>query len=224
MRIHLIIGLIVFLYSCQTENSSKEIKSEEKSNDITETAIKSEEISIEIDSSKIPSQTFFKLIEFIDSSGYIHDTAFIHKVGMYRYSDSVVYFEKIPFFILNPSESYAVEVSVTSKNDANLSKYSEFYFNEKIFLEAKHIFAFYYREKNMDDWVTDGFVEEWYFEDSIKAEKALLDFKKNNRHMYFNTASFGKRKKNRLYIMYTRAAGFGIFLDKVYQELKRIIN
>jgi len=224
MRILFIIGISIFLSSCQNNDASKEIKSEDKLTDTTVTNTKTKEVAVKIDSSKIPSPTFLKLIEFIDSSGYMHDTAFIHKVGMYRYSDSVVYFEKKPFFIMEPKESYAVEVSVNSKSNANLSEYSEFYFNENLFLEAKHIFAFYYREKNMDDWVTDGFVEEWYFEDSIKAEKALLDFKKNNRHMYFNTASFGKREKNRLYIMYTRAAGFGMFLDKVYQELKRIID
>lgn len=222
MRILYLIGLIIFLSSCQNNDSSKEIKSEVKSNDTTETAIKKEEISIEIDSTKIPSNTFLKLVDFINESGYTHDTSFIKKVPAYRCSDSVFNVDGKLFYYLKPEQTFITELCDYNK-DGSWMPHGQM-FNEKLYKKAKYVYAYYYRENPKDDFVTDGFIEEWHFEDSLQAEKAYKDFISKNRMVIYKTNSFGKRQNNKIFVMYTRVTGFGIILDKFYQELKRIIN
>lgn len=222
MRLLYFIGLFLFLYSCQNKDTSNEIKSEDSSNDSTETSINTEEISIEIDSTKIPSSTFLKLVDFINESGYTHDTSFIKKVPSYRSSDSVINVDGKLFYYLKPEQTFITELCNYNK-DGLWMPHGQM-FNEKLYKKAKYVCAYYYRENPKDDYVTDGFIEEWYFEDSLQAEKAYKDFISKNRMVIYKTHSFGKRQNNRLFIMYTRATGFGIILDKFYQELKRIIN
>lgn len=220
MRIILYLLVVLFSLGCATDIEPQNKTSDKQKKEIKDSSVIVKTESLSIDSTKIPSSTFLKLVDFINGSDYIHDTSFIHKVGMYRHSDSIINVNGKLFYYLKPEQTLILDFCRINRENPRFG--GEYIFKESLYKSAKYVFTYYYREKNMDELVNDGYVEEWYFEDSTQAEKAKLDFKSKNHFMIANTASFGHRKKNKLYIMYTRAAGFGMFLDKIYQHLKAL--
>ena len=91
-----------------------------------------------------------------------------------------------------------------------------------VFREAVTIYGYFYREDTQSDWIHDGMIEEWKFENLEDAERALIEIQRIGYDLYFNTESYYLQKNNYLYLFHTRAAAFNLTLKKFYKEFKMI--
>jgi hypothetical protein len=166
----------------------------------------------------VPSRQFLDLVKQIDSSGFIWDTARIKKVVHYFRDDSIIIAENYVFYKMKPEHSYIIEFYNTHRNDQESSFFRDALIKKEYFDKAISIVAYYYRQKEKSDLITDGFIEEWRFPTPRDAENALRDVDHVKAVVFFNTESFTCRIAERVYVFHVRASGFSIQLKKFFQR------
>jgi len=194
---------------------------------------------IQIDTFSVPSKQLIKVVSFLDSLNFIHDTIRIKKVPYYweRIKSSKIFIIKtIPFFkmdtLSNPIFYYLYRNSnnkfKSSKNSRNYRErnISKKIIKERIFNKVKNITGFYFRDKTIPNikkgelW-TDGFIDEWEFDnidDTKKAEETLIN-ENLYRLIYFNSIAFVHRQDNYLYTYYSRSSWATKRMNKVFEEI-----
>ena len=201
--IYILIPFIVF--SCIDKASDKEIEDKESIHSKDSTKINfsvKENIAF-----NYPTEELQKFVKDIEKLNWVSDTTRINRKQIYPElkADKISYFNSRPF--------YHIEFENSGINKfLNLrTAFSETPFdsaNYKLFKSVTKIWGYYYRDPVDSDWISDGVVEEWQFEDESLAQKALEKVKENGSIFYFNTKPYFCRLRNNLIIFHTRASVF----------------
>jgi len=165
-----------------------------------------------------PSVELIAFAKELDDLNWKADPDRLKKVSGYNElkHENLKFFDDIPFYIIE-------------FNDARLnSKLFKSRFAERdgfkfdVFKKAKSIWGYFYRGKKKGAIISDGVIEQWEFEDTETAKKAIEMMKKSGFEIYFNTNPYFFRLKNKLYIFQTRAMMFS--LDDQIKVYRLFIN
>jgi hypothetical protein len=140
-------------------------------------------------------QTFTSELE---ASGWVADTARARKVAGYAglNAASIRSFNGRPF--------YSIAFEDTEINHGEASSVLD----QTLFGNAKSIWAYYYRQKDATEWISDGVIEQWEFENAGLATKAMQQLTPAGDEVYFNTTPYFCCLNQYLIIFHTRANAF----------------
>jgi hypothetical protein len=198
--IYLLIPFIVF--SCIDKVRDNQIEEEESIHSIT------------FDQ---PCEEFQKFVKDIEKLNWVSDTTRINRKRIYPElkSDEISYFNNRPFYHIT-FENSGINIFFS------LSPYlSEIHFDSthyELFKSVKKIWGYYYRDQADSDWISDGVIEQWQFEDEYLAQKALEKVKENGSIIYFNTKPYFCRLRNNLIFFHTRASAFSYDQKHVFKK------
>jgi len=237
--------LIVLLFcSCSDRNDKNEL-GQTNSSEITVDRTKS--INLDVDTQQFVPTTISgqpcieiqKFVEEIDSLGWVSDTSRLNKVGIYSELNrkQVKYFNNKPFYKIDFENSdlfsyynyepiRIVSDSIEIENDSVNNYYRspiEMAFDSidiELFRNAKSIWAYFYREKDAVEWISDGIIKQWEFDNSKNAEIALKQIQRAGSMMYFNTTPYYKQIDNKVIIFHTRAMAFSYDQRKLFERFK----
>lgn len=164
-----------------------------------------------------PTDAFLSFTNYLDSSGYISDTARAQITELSLNRSKIGYFENKPFYVLVP-KNHAIQQ--TKQFLKNFKKFDTLTVDFDIFLRPISIFAYYYRQKNKSELIEDGVIEEWHFSSKNEAQQAFTEINKMKEFVYVNTSSLTLVRENKLYIFHTRASAFDITLGNFYERFK----
>ncbi|MBP6639314.1 MAG: hypothetical protein KA293_03400 [Bacteroidia bacterium] len=140
-------------------------------------------------------QTFAAKLE---SSGWVADTARVRKVAGYAglKTASIRSFDGRPFYRIAFEDSEIPHGEGSAALDQNL------------FSNAKSIWGYYYRQKDATEWISDGVIEQWEFDNASLASKAMQQLTPVGDEVYFNTTPYFCCLNQYLIIFHTRANAF----------------
>lgn len=171
-----------------------------------------------LDTTPKPTLFFTNFTNYLDSVGYIADTARA-KIVSYRVleNSSIVFFNNRPFYkvsLINPD-------ILSAKKSFEIQPFQDTTVDYNIFNKSTSTFAYYYRQNIKGSWIEDGIIEEWNFKSEKEAKKAFIELNKIKNMVYFNTFSFTLQTDNYLYIFHTRASAFDINMKKLFNIFKQ---
>jgi hypothetical protein len=216
MRQTIFILTLIFIYACNDNHVSENISQE-----TTIPLDTSDEVAIQppLDSSSLPSLQFLRLVQQIDTAGYIWDTTRIKNVTHYFRTDSIVAFDNYVFYKMQLKDSWIIEFYELNKDKKNSdSPLKDGLIQLGFFENATSVFGYYYRQKNKADLMVDGYIEEWLFPTAEDAEKAVKDVDRVKGMVYCNTTAFCCRIDKRMYIFHVRASGFSIPMRQFFKR------
>ena len=176
-----------------------------------------EPLSVEISTIK-PSSEFVSFVKEIELDGWIYDTSRFEKVDLYGLKDAkTTSFNSYPFYDI-PFEMTQVN-QVLKHNRTPEQKAAHL-----ILSKTKQIWGYFYRDKNATNFISDGVIEQWYFDDSTIAGLAFDQLTAFVGHIYFNTMPFLFKKKNMIFIFHTRAMAFSYDQKPIYDNFVAQMN
>jgi len=236
--------IVLLIWSCSNQNDKNNLGQTDSKGIFIDTTISA---NSNFDTQQIVQETFsgqpcIEVQEFvaeIESMGWIPDTSRLNKVGIYRELNrkQIKYFNNRPFYKIDFENSdlftgynyepiRIVSDSVETENDSLNNYYRspiEMAFDSvdiELFRNAKSIWAYFYREKDADECVSDGIIKQWEFDNSKNAELAMKQIQKAGSMMYFNTTPYYYRIDNKVIIFHTRAMAFSYDQRKLFERFK----
>jgi hypothetical protein len=164
-----------------------------------------------------PCEELQKFVKEIEKLNWVSDTARINSKRIYSELNA----EKINYFNGSPFYHIEFENSRINKFFTINIEFPEMIFDSihyELFKSVEIIFGYYYRDKNNSNWISDGVIEQWQFQDETLAQKALEEIKKNGSIIYFNTKPYFCRLRNNLIIFQTRASAFSYDQKHVFKK------
>lgn len=165
-----------------------------------------------------PTIWFLTFTNYLDSIGYISDTARAKKTEHHLSNSKLSLFNNRPFYCLIPTNH---EIQKSNQFLTGITSFDTLTVDYEIFLKPISIFAYYYRQKIKSEMIEDGVIEEWNYRTANEAMQAYTEINKIKDFVYFNTNSFTILHENYLYIFHTRASAFDITLRKFYKTFKQ---
>ena len=235
LRYYILI-IIFFIFGCRQNNNNSNNKIDSLNTSNFDTIVEKDTISENIESQNYVTLNFVKLVNYIDSCGYICDSNRLKKVGYIELENKNIQIINNKFFYLIDIEKHQIfrgkrifdyhhnrliekmKNDSTKKYNYDISKYN---FNYDIFRKAITVYGYFYTENKQRGWIHDGMIEEWKFETSEDAIKAITEVRKMGSDLYFNTKPFYLQIDNYFYIFHTRAAAFNETLRKFYEEFRK---
>jgi len=236
--------IVLLIWSCSNKNDKNKLEQTDSKEIIIDSAkANNSNFDIkELEQSTISGQPCIEIQEFveeIESLGWIPDTSRLNKIRIYSELNrkQIKYFNNRPFYKIDfensdlfTSYNYEhikiVSDSTETENDSANNYYRspiEITFDSvdiELFRNAKSIWAYYYRKKDAVEWISDGIIKQWEFDNSINAELAMNQIQKAGSIMYFNTMPFYYRIDNKVIIFYTRAMAFSYDQRKLFEKFK----
>lgn len=185
------------------------------------------------DTFQVPTKFFIDIKSVLDSSFFIPDTTKIKTIEYYWRNvktNPVFIVQNIPFYkmdtVTNPIFLFLNNHPEASQQQPINDSIIKSFIDRRTFHKVKHITGLYFRTKKKNtDLLTDGFIEEWVFENSQDAEKAeaalttLFGKSKMYYFIYFNSIAYVCRKDNSLYTFYSRAGWEDRRMEKLFKEI-----
>lgn len=157
-----------------------------------------------------PTSEFIELVKEIESQDWVNDTSRINKVGLYNLRGlNVHFYNNYPFYNIPYDKS---QVGHILNGDNEKEKKSK-----SILSKTKQIWAYYYRKKNETNYIYDGVIEQWSYNDSTSAQLAYKELQNNADNIYFNTMPYFHLINNDIYIFHTRAWAFSVEQKSIYE-------
>lgn len=151
----------------------------------------------------------------LEKKGWIPDESRINKKQIYNELDrnGKTVFNGKPFYPI-------------SYKNTMLSKFSDRLPSEglSVFKNAKGIWGYFYRDKNAQEMISDGVIEQWEFVDEEDARAAMKYMYKNGDRIYFNTSPYFCRIKSHLIVFQSRAMAFSYEQKPVYDLFVKMYN
>lgn len=154
----------------------------------------------------------------IENIKWVSDTNRLKKAGLYRELNR----QKVKHFNDKPFYPISFENSQLSRTYS--SEMEDVYFDSldfELFKGVQNIWGFFYRDKEATDWITDGVIEQWEFENEDKANQALQQIRRPGSIIYFNTNPYFCRIRNMLIIFQTRAMAFSYDQKPIFEKFVR---
>jgi len=236
--------IVLLIWCCSNQhdkNNLEQIDSKEIIVDSTQ-LINSNIDTLQLLPTEISGQPCIEIQEFveeIESLGWIPDTSRLNKVGIYKELNrkQVKFFNNRPFYKINFENSdlftyynyepiRIVSDSIEVENDSAYNYYRspiEVAFDSvdiEFFRSVKSIWAYFYRKKDAVEWISDGIIKQWEFDNSDNAELAMKQIQKAGSFMYFNTTPYYCRIDNKVIIFHTRAMAFSYDQRKIFEKFK----
>ncbi len=213
--------VLVFL-SCSTNNEQKENNVEENLDTIRiqDDSTSSKEVLVESNiNNKGPIKYFIDLTDTLDELGWSSDTARLNNVPIY----SMLEYENLKLFNNRPF----YKIDITNCEIFRYEKHNNYRVNLidfELFRKAKDIWGYFYRIDNEDNYITDGVIEQWEFEDETMVKSAIGNLKLVYPLPYFNTSPYYHQVDNYLFIFHTRASNFSYNQKDIYEKFKIITS
>ena len=232
-KIITLILIVIIFFNCTTKTDNSKLNKREIIKE--ENIIQENNISVSSSEHKQVEpieilQTFFKDIEKL---GWIYDTVRVKEHHFYALENKdIAIFNNLVFYKLTFEDTY---LSVLYKNrnetiviysdddttsvDTNKTR-SQLIFekvNIDLFKGVNKIWVYYYRKKGKKEFISDGVIEQWQFDNNEQATKALEQIKIAGRILYFNTMPFYAVKDETLIIFNTRAMMFSYDQKELFE-------
>tara|TARA_B110000211_G_C14018129_1_gene526313 strand:+ start:223 stop:834 length:612 start_codon:yes stop_codon:yes gene_type:complete len=151
----------------------------------------------------------------IEKLKWAADTQRLKKVGIYTELDRehVEYFNDRPFYPIPFEKSRLFRACNSNKYEGYLDS-----LDINLFKDAKSIWGYFYKDKDATDWVSDGVIEQWEFENPTLAVKAMKQISRPRMPIYFNTHPYYCTIGNKLIIFQTRASAFSYDQKPVFKK------
>lgn len=151
----------------------------------------------------------------IEKKGWVSDESRINNKQIYKELDrkGKTVFNNKPFYPI-------------SYKNTMLSKFSDRLPSEGLFVfkKAKGIWGYFYRDKNAQEMITDGVIEQWEFASEEDAQTAMKYVQNHGHSIYFNTYPYTCRIKNYMIVFQSRAMAFSYEQKPVYDLFVKIYN
>lgn len=216
MRVLIFLVLIIFIGCDEVHHNEMNSQPERKHifSDSTHTnSLKTTALNID----NFPSVELQDFIKEIEKENWISDTVRLQNTPIYQElnRDEIVYFNNSPFFPI-----YFENTRLFKTYKSNLIADSSF----ATFKKVENIWAYFYRDKNATNMLTDGVIEQWEFSTKKQAQNAYKKLTKIGDLVYFNTTPYFYNLDNKLFIFHTRAMKFSFKQAKVFKKFKTIIK
>lgn len=142
----------------------------------------------------------------MEQQRWISDTLRLKKLHQYKYlsTNSIHYINSYPFYKVAFDDA---RINIDISDD------------DRVFMQqAQSIVDYFYYSNKKSDFISDGIIEQWEFNDEEQAKKALNIIRDYGINIYFNTNPFACRVKNYLIIFHTRAMAFSYDQKNVFKE------
>lgn len=172
-----------------------------------------------------PSNDFQKLVVDLEKKDLIYDIQRLENVKIYKELrvENITYFNDYPFYWIPLNETMVYR----NKNNKPFSSYLV-NLDINVFEKVKGVWGYFYRDKNSNDVIYDGVIEQWKFNNENHAIDVLNELKREGLKIYFNTNPFFCRVGNDVFIFHTRAMMFSYqqqsVFDKFVKDSNAIIN
>ncbi len=144
-------------------------------------------------------------------SGWVSDTARTRKIAGYAglHPKDIRYFDEQPFYPMSfeDSEVYGSEGSSA--------------LDQKLFGQVRSIWAYFYRQQETSEWIADGVIEQWEFDNASLATQAMQQLMPIGDQVYFNTTPYFCCVQQYLIIFHTRANAFSGTQKPVFERFVR---
>jgi hypothetical protein len=153
-------------------------------------------------------QTF---VADLEQSGWLSDTVRVRKVSAYTELKSapIQYFNNRPFYAMG------FEGSEIHQSEGSVS------LDQTLFGNVRSIWAYFYRKKGATEWISDGVIEQWEFENSHLATEAMQQLAPVGDEVYFNTTPYFCRIQQYLIIFHTRSNAFSYDQAPLFEQFVR---
>lgn len=149
-----------------------------------------------------PSQILVGFIQEIENQDWISDTTRVKKIGLYGLQDvNIQLFHGYPFYDLKYDQTTVYDAfQYDPTNDQKEAG--------KALSQASQIWGYYYQDKNGDNFISDGMIEQWVYADTLKSGLAFKYLEKHVNNIYFNTMPFIYQMDESIFIFHARAMAF----------------
>jgi hypothetical protein len=157
-----------------------------------------------------PKSEFFELVKEIESKNWVSDTSRINNIGLYNLKGLKVHiFNNYPFYNITYENSQVGHV-INGDDEKEIE-------SKSILSKTKQIWAYYYRKKNETNFIFDGVIELWSYNDSTSAQMAYKELQIHGDYIFFNTTPYFHLIHNDIYIFHTRASAFSVEQRSIYE-------
>lgn len=193
-----------------------------------------------------PTDRFIDITDFLDSCGFIPDTARVKKVPYYWVflrTNRIEVTQGRPFYLMdtisNPVFTFlnmqnpAMDYWERPNKGALLDSLCLSFLTQRIFHNVESVLGYYFRDKSLpsldfNGLTTDGFIEEWKFSNESEAIKVEMALNGGNyplyRFIYFNSICNLVRSKNHLYLMYSRSSWADREINKLFEDIVKKVG
>ncbi|MBL1279596.1 MAG: hypothetical protein COA33_004965 [Fluviicola sp.] len=159
-----------------------------------------------------PSAEFIQFVKEIGLNRWIHDTSRVNKVQLYGLKGiEIHFFDDYPFYSI-PYNETQVHIALRNNHTPEQKVANE------ILSKTKQIWGYFYRDSTASNFISDGVIEQWCYDDSTSSQLAYDHLKRNGGIVYFNTMPFFYRKNNNVFIFHTRAMAFSYDQKNIYEQ------
>ena len=204
-------------------------------------AMKSETIDTSITDlqpvKQIVTKEFLNLVKYLDSLGFIGDSARFQKTYRHVNQQRPLKIENYLFYELTLEETVPIlehdflvgnrtAFEENRMDSTELKRWNEWKerweINKPLLEKVEKIIAYFYVEKSLFDSTGrgtyyDGIIEEWKFPDTQSAKNAADDLSKKETRVYINRGAYICYLNKYMYVFHSRSAGF-------YTPLKKFVN
>lgn len=159
-----------------------------------------------------PTLEFLDFIESIEADGWYSDTLRVKKVKLYGLDElPIKRFRNRPFYSIHYGRA---QVGIALTTDPNEKERSA----NAVLSQVKQIWGFYYRDREATQWISDGVIEQWSFNDPSDAQNALEQMKVVGNNIFFNTTPYFHVVETELFIFHTRAMAFSVDQQPLFEK------
>ena len=219
-----LILIVTVFFSCITKTDNSKLNKGEIIKE--ENIIQENNISVSSSEHKKgePIEILQNFLKDIEKLGWIYDTVRVKEHHFYALKNkNIAIFNNLVFYKLTFEDTYLSDlykkrnetIVIYSDDDStsvDTNKTRTQLVFEKLdidlFKKVNNIWVYYYRKKGDKEFISDGVIEQWQFDNNEQATKALEQIKKVSIVLYTNTMPFYTVKDETLIIFNTRAMMF----------------
>lgn len=186
---------------------------------------------------QIVTKEFLDLVKYLDSLGFIGDSARFQKTYRRVNQQRPLKIENYLFYELTLEETVPIlehdflvgdrtAFEENRMDSTELKRWNEWRerweINKPLLVKVEKIIAYFYVEKSLFDGTGsgtyyDGIIEEWKFPDIQSAKDAADDLSKKETMVYINRGAYICYLDKYMYVFHSKSAGF-------YTPLKKFVN
>lgn len=159
-----------------------------------------------------PSQLLIDFAKQIESEGWVADTSRINKVGLYGLKEiDPEFVQGLPLYALNYDQTRVF-------NGLSFEDFEPQEEVDQVISKVASIWGYFYRDKDAENWITDGMIEEWTYQNEEEATAAFVELKKHGNFIFFNTMPFFHQMGKTIFIFHARAMAFSYSQKPIYES------
>jgi hypothetical protein len=223
---------LLFLFSCSDTHQTKDIQSSQDRIKKSKEILPVKQVSLQYDT--LVSPEFMRLVQILDSSGFIYDSTRFKKTYGKLYETKSITINSHQFYEATFSQTLPyMHIMICDSTNIEYEREwcKQWTLNINTFKRVNKIIQYFYVDKNYknpnykgEKYFTDGIIEEWEFPDSASAKLASEELGRKQEMVYFNSVGFISYNQKYMYVFHARAIRFMYTIKPVFEQFTREIN